>query len=118
MQAAQKINDKLGNKQFDDYNSFVPLLNKTIKELKLDIDAKELKAITDAICWKNEDAERVIKKTEKDGTVTYEADSDFLHGKWQACRYFYLYELPKVDATLQLLATVDTTTLDMRSNWF
>ncbi len=76
MQAAQKIADKLGNKQFDDYNTFVPLLNKTIKELKLDIDVKGLKSITDAITWKNEDAERVIKKTEKDGTITYEADSD------------------------------------------
>lgn len=76
MQAAQKIADKLGDKQFDDFNTFVPLLNKTIKELKLDIDAKGLKCITDAITWKNEDAERVIKKTEKDGTITYEADSD------------------------------------------
>jgi type I restriction enzyme M protein len=76
MQAAQKIADKLGDKQFDDYNTFLPLLNKTIKELKLDIDAKGLKSITDAITWKNEDAERVIKKTEKDGTITYEADSD------------------------------------------
>jgi type I restriction enzyme M protein len=76
MQAAQKIADKLGNHQFDDYNSFVPLLNKTIKELKLDIDAKGVKAITDAIIWKSEDAERVIKKTEKDGTITYEYDSD------------------------------------------
>ena len=76
MQAAQKIADKLGNKQFDDYNTFVPLLNKTIKELKLDIDVKGLKSITDAITWKNEDAERVIKKTEKEGTITYEADSD------------------------------------------
>lgn len=76
MQAAQKIADKSGDKQFDDYNTFLPLLNKTIKELKLDIDAKGLKSITDAITWKNEDAERVIKKTEKDGTITYEADSD------------------------------------------
>jgi len=76
MQAAQKIADKLGNKQFDDYNSFLPLLNKTIKDLKLDIDAKGLKSITDAITWKNEDAVRVIKKTEKDGTVLCEADSD------------------------------------------
>lgn len=76
MQAAQKIADKLGDKQFDDYNTFLPLLTKAIKELKLDIDAKGLKSITDAITWKNEDAERVIKKTEKDGTITYEADSD------------------------------------------
>jgi type I restriction enzyme M protein len=80
MQSAQKIADKLGNKQFDDYNSFVPLLNKTIKELKLDIDAKGLKAITDAITWKNEDAERVIKKApslkERAGGEAYEYDSD------------------------------------------
>ena len=76
MQSAQKIAVKLGNKQFDDYNTFVPLLNKTIKELKLDIDVKGVKSITDAITWKNEEAERVIKKTEKDGTITYEADSD------------------------------------------
>jgi type I restriction enzyme M protein len=76
MQAAQKIAEKLGDKQFDDYNTFLPLLTITIKELKLNIDAKGLKSITDAITWKNEDAERVIKKVEKDGTITYEADSD------------------------------------------
>jgi len=76
MQAAQKLADNFGDKQFDDYNSFIPLLNKTIKELKLDIDIKGLKSIIDAICWKNEDAERVIKKTEKDGSIMYEADSD------------------------------------------
>lgn len=76
MQSAQKIADKLGNKQFDDYNKFLPLLDKAIKELKLRIDAKALKSILDAITWKNEDAEPVIKKTEKDGTIVYEADSD------------------------------------------
>jgi type I restriction enzyme M protein len=83
MQAAQKIADKLGDKQFHDYNKFVPLLNKTIKELKLDIDAKGLKSIADAICWKNEDAEPVLKKgakapspLERAGGEAYEADSD------------------------------------------
>jgi len=76
MQWAQKLADKLGPAAFDDYNKFLPLLYKTIKELKLHIDAKGLKSITDAIIRKNEDAEPVIKKTEKDGTVIYEADSD------------------------------------------
>jgi len=76
MQAAQKLADKLGNKQFDDYNSFVPLVNRNIKDLKLNIDIKGLKNILDAVTWKNEDAERVIKKIEKDGTILYEADSD------------------------------------------
>ena len=76
MQAAQKIADKLGYKQFDDYNSFVPLLNKTIKDLKLNLDTKALKKLLDAISWKNEEAEPVVKKKEKNGTIHYEADSD------------------------------------------
>ncbi|MDZ4784832.1 MAG: class I SAM-dependent DNA methyltransferase [bacterium] len=76
MQAAQRLADKLGDRQFDDYNQFLPLVNKAIKDLKLDVDAKGLKCILDAVCWKNEDAERVIKKTEKDGTIVYEVDSD------------------------------------------
>lgn len=81
MQTAQKIADKLGNKQFDDYNTFVPLLNKSIKELKLNIDVKGVKSITDAITWKNEDAERVIKKAARSTSsgqeiIEYEADSD------------------------------------------
>lgn len=76
MQVAKMLADKLGNKQFDDYNTFVPLLNKTIKELKLNIDVKGLKSITDVITWKNEDAEPVIKKIEKNKTILYQADGD------------------------------------------
>ncbi|MCX7103107.1 MAG: class I SAM-dependent DNA methyltransferase [Methylobacter sp.] len=76
MQTAQTLADTLGCEPFNDYNSFVPLLNKTIKDLTIDLDAKGLKNILDAITWKNEDAERVIKKTEKNGTLVYEADSD------------------------------------------
>jgi alkylation response protein AidB-like acyl-CoA dehydrogenase len=44
--------------------------------------------------------------------------SDFYHGKWQACRYFFVHELPKVDAWLDLVAALDTTTLDMKDAWF
>jgi len=47
-----------------------------------------------------------------------EADGDFYHGKWQACRYFFLWELPKVGPMLDLLSSIDTTTLDMRDAWF
>lgn len=76
MQSAQKLANKIGDKQFDDFNTFLPLLNKTIKDLKLSIDVKALKNIIDAITWKNEDAERVIKKIEKNKTISYEADTD------------------------------------------
>ena len=45
-------------------------------------------------------------------------DQDFYAGKLQACHWFFRYELPKVDAQLALLASLDTTTLTMQDNWF
>lgn len=45
-------------------------------------------------------------------------DQDFYSGKLQACRYFFKWELPKVAPQLDLLASIDTTTLDMRDAWF
>ena len=47
-----------------------------------------------------------------------DADADFYRGKWQACRYFFLWELPKVGPMLDLLESIDTTTLDMKDAWF
>jgi butyryl-CoA dehydrogenase len=43
---------------------------------------------------------------------------DFYDGKRSAARYFFVYELPKVDAQLDLLALLDRTTLDMSPAWF
>ena len=43
---------------------------------------------------------------------------DFYDGKRQAGRYFFRYELPKTTPQLDLLESLDRTTLDMRSNWF
>jgi alkylation response protein AidB-like acyl-CoA dehydrogenase len=45
-------------------------------------------------------------------------DGDFYRGKLQACRYFFQWELPKIKPQLELLASIDTTTLDMQDNWF
>ena len=43
---------------------------------------------------------------------------DFYDGKRQAARYFFRWELPKVAAQLDLLASLDRTTLDMVDAWF
>ncbi len=45
-------------------------------------------------------------------------DAAFYRGKLQACRYFFHWELPKVRQQLDLLASIDTTTLDMQDAWF
>jgi alkylation response protein AidB-like acyl-CoA dehydrogenase len=46
------------------------------------------------------------------------ADPDFYQGKLQACRYFYVWELPKIGPQLDVLGNLDTTALAMRPEWF
>jgi alkylation response protein AidB-like acyl-CoA dehydrogenase len=43
---------------------------------------------------------------------------DFYDGKRQAARYFFRYELPKTAPQLDLLESLDRTTLEMRETWF
>ncbi|MFC5848849.1 acyl-CoA dehydrogenase [Deinococcus petrolearius] len=45
-------------------------------------------------------------------------DADFYRGKVQAARFFAVYELPKVRAHADLLASADPTTHEMQGNWF
>ena len=45
-------------------------------------------------------------------------EGDFYDGKRSAAGYFFRWELPKVDAQLDLLASLDRTTLDMQDHWF
>ena len=46
------------------------------------------------------------------------AAGDFYDGKRQAARYFFRYELPKTAPQLDLLESLDRTTLEMRRDWF
>jgi len=72
----KKLMAEIGADAHNDFNTFKVLVEGAIKKNKLKLDARSQKHIFDAITWKNEDAERVIKKKEKDGTHVYEADSD------------------------------------------
>lgn len=45
-------------------------------------------------------------------------DDDFYRGKMQAGQYFFRWELPKISPWLDLLASMDTSCLDMRDGWF
>ena len=42
----------------------------------------------------------------------------YAQGKRSAAGYFFRWELPKVDPQLDLLASLDRTTLDMQDAWF
>ncbi len=58
--------------------------------------------------------EQGLKSLGKDGAH----DADFYRGKLQACSYFFRWELPKTGPQLDLLESLDTTTLDMQDGWF
>lgn len=76
MNETTKLMNAIGTEQYDNFNTFSVLFADTIKDKKLKLDNKAQKAVLNAITWKNEDAEPVIKKTEKDGTIVYEIDTD------------------------------------------
>jgi hypothetical protein len=50
--------------------------------------------------------------------ATGEQTGDFYDGKRSAARFFFHYELPKVGPQLDLLASLDRTTLDVDEAWF
>ncbi len=45
-------------------------------------------------------------------------DGDFYDGKRAAARFFFAYELPRIGPQLDLLQSLDRTTLEMRDAWF
>ena len=50
--------------------------------------------------------------------VAGDQGGDFYEGKRQAARFFFRYELPKTAAQLDLLESLDRTTLEMQDSWF
>jgi Acetyl-CoA dehydrogenase C-terminal like/Acyl-CoA dehydrogenase, C-terminal domain len=48
----------------------------------------------------------------------HEADQNFYQGKLATMRYFYEYELVKVDSLVKRLQSEDSVTIEMRSEWF
>lgn len=48
----------------------------------------------------------------------HETDRDFYHGKLQAMRYFFRYELPETEVWAALLRELDDTCYAMEANWF
>ncbi|WP_110415709.1 type I restriction-modification system subunit M [Vibrio harveyi] len=83
------VGDKLGGKaqQSDDFNQFELTLKGAFKATGIKFDAKQKKQFTDAITWKNQDAEPVIKKVLKEdaqplyGTFAYSGSVKEWQGK-------------------------------------
>ena len=48
----------------------------------------------------------------------HKADENFYHGKLQALQYFYRIELPKIAIWEKTLIKIDSTSFDMKAEWF
>lgn len=73
---ATKLRAKLGDKLFEDHNTFRDRVEDALKQAKLKLSASDLKAILNAVSWRAENAPPVIAKVHKAG----KAKTDPLRG--------------------------------------
>jgi len=67
------------------------------------------------VAWLWLDVALVAERTFANDSVVRD---DFLNGKLQAARYFFEFELPKIDAWLGVVASRNPTCREMREEWF
>lgn len=65
MQAAQHLAEKIGSGEFLDFNRFEGIVDDALKALGLKLAAPARKQILNAVSWRDERAEKVIKKVHK-----------------------------------------------------
>ena len=76
MEVAEKLMVEFGDYESDNFNEFQHVVNDTLKMLGISLSAAEQTAICRAVSWKDENAQPLIKKRERDGTLHYEPDPD------------------------------------------
>jgi type I restriction enzyme M protein len=65
MRAAQQLAEKVGSGEFLDFNHFEAIVDDALKALGLKLAAPARKQILNAVSWRDERAEKVIKKVHK-----------------------------------------------------
>jgi len=66
------------------------------------------------VAWRWLDSTSAALRALKDSCGS---DVDFYQGKLAACRYFFLYELPRTQPLLALLESLDDTTVSLHEAW-
>jgi len=86
---AKQLQAHIGTQQHNDMNQYDAIVKAAAKAQGIKLEAKELKAITAAVSWKNPDAEKVIKKVHKSGEANpfYGLFEVELNGKQQVVEY-------------------------------
>jgi type I restriction enzyme M protein len=65
LETAQKLMSDIGVYEFDDFNEFVSLVDKSLKMNGVKLSASEKNAILNAVSWYDESAKKVVKKVVK-----------------------------------------------------
>lgn len=76
LEVALGLQDSIGTTVLHDFNVFKKQVDKALKTAGIKLSASDKKMLLDAVSWKNEEAEKVIKKKDKEGNVSYEPDSE------------------------------------------
>tara|TARA_R110000764_G_scaffold105114_1_gene190836 strand:+ start:2603 stop:5038 length:2436 start_codon:yes stop_codon:yes gene_type:complete len=95
MVKARLLKSDIGTEQCDDFNQFEKTLKGALKRTAVTLDAKEKKQFVDAISWKNQKAERVIKKALKGGSKASMPSPHTVHPEHKDAQPLYgafLYE--------------------------
>ena len=76
MEVAEKLTAEFDDREYNDFNQFRWMVDDALKTFGIRLGVSEKKAVLNAVSWKDESAQPVIKKRERDGTVHYEPDPD------------------------------------------
>lgn len=76
MEVSKKLYKDLGDIEFNDFNDFKIKVENILERLDIKLNNGDKKYIFDTFSWRDENAEPVIKKIEKDGTIIFEPDAE------------------------------------------
>ncbi|WP_171922514.1 type I restriction-modification system subunit M [Salmonella bongori] len=65
LETAQKLMSDIGDNEFDDFNEFTSLVDKSLKVSGVKLSASEKNAILNSVSWYDESAKKVVKKVVK-----------------------------------------------------
>jgi type I restriction enzyme M protein len=65
LEAAQSLMQVIGKEEYNDFNAFSKMVDQEVKAQKLQLSSSEKNYILSAVSWYDENAEKVIKKTQK-----------------------------------------------------
>ncbi|MHC9512497.1 type I restriction-modification system subunit M [Enterobacter mori] len=65
LETAKQLMSDVGNDEFDDFNQFMNLVDKSLKANSMKLSAPEKNAILNAVSWYDESAKKVVKKVVK-----------------------------------------------------